>query len=193
MAGIRKLYENESITPDTFEGAGEISGIEFIDCTINNCIFFEWQIIDCIFTNCTFTDVNMAMCKLNDTQLNKVTFQNCKIMGVNFNLCRRFLFEVGFNNCILDYSSFEKIKMNGTEFTDSSLKGVDFAESSLEKAIFNNTNLEDTIFFKTNLKGADLSLAYNYRISPTQNNLKKAIFSENGLTGLLSEFDILII
>lgn len=133
------------------------------------------------------------MCKLNNTQLNDVKFENCKLMGVDFSRCPGFLFEVNFTDCILDFCSFEKLKMANTTFRKCSMKGVDLAGTQLPNSLFHQVNLEEATFANTNLKEANLSTAYNFTISPTQNNLKKAIFSENNLSGLLREFSITIV
>lgn len=190
---MKTLYENETISQEEFEDIDEITGVEFVDCTIEKVNLFEKKLTDCIFANCTFSNTNMAMSKLYDTQLNKVRFENCKIMGVDFSHCRKFLFEINFYSCILDFCSFENMKMPSTEFVDCSMKGVDLAGATLEKSKFMNTDLEDAIFLKTNLKEADFSTAFNYNIAPTQNYLKKAIFSETNLSGLLSEFGIVLV
>lgn len=190
---MKTLYENETITGDDFSDIDEIANVEFIDCTIEKVNLFEKKLTDCIFTNCTFSNVNMAMSKLPGTQMNKARFENCKIMGIDFSQCRNFLFEVSFYSCILDFSSFENMKMQNTEFIDCSMKGVDLVGTNLEKSKFMNCNLEDAIFIRTNLKEADLSTAYNFIIPPTQNFLKKAIFSESNLSGLLHEFDIRLV
>jgi len=190
---MKTLYENETITQEEFENRDEIIGIEFIDCNIEKVNLFEVKLTDCIFTNCTFSNVNLAMSKLYDTQLNKVRFELCKIMGVNFSHCRKFLFEVNFYNCILDFCSFENMKMQNTEFIDCSMKGVDMAGANLEKSKFMNVDFEDAIFLRTNLKETDFSTAFNFVIAPTQNFLKKAVFSQANLSGLLQEFNIEIV
>ena len=133
------------------------------------------------------------MCKLSNTQLNDVKFENCKLMGVDFSRCPGFLFEVNFTDCILDFCSFEKLKMANTTFRKCSMKGVDLAGTQLPNSLFHQVNLEEATFANTNLKEANLSTDYNFTISPTQNNLKKAIFSENNLSGLLREFSITIV
>lgn len=190
---MKKLYENETIKQADFDGSDEITGIEFIDCNIEKINLFEKKLTGCIFSNCTFSNVNMAMSKLYDTQLNKVKFELCKIMGVNFSHCRKFLFEVNFYNCILDFSSFENMKMQNTQFVNCSMKGVDLAGANLEKSKFMNVNFEDAIFLRTNLKEADFSTSYNFVIAPTQNQLIRAIFSQANLSGLLQEFNIEIV
>ena len=186
------LFENQKITSSEFPD-NLASGTDFIDCTIEKCNLFERDLTSVNFTNGTFANCDLSMSKLSNTQLNNVIFKDCKMMGIDFSKCIGFLFEVHFYNCILDFCSFEHLKMQGTTFKDSSMKGVDLTGSNLQKSFFLNTDLFDARFSHTNLKECDLSLAYNFTISPTQNNIKKAIFSENNISGLLNEFGIKII
>lgn len=186
------LFENEKITPTQFP-VDPPSGTEFVDCNIEKCNLFERNLSSLNFTNCTFNHCDLSMSKLPDTQLNNVIFRDCKIMGVDFSKCTGFLFEVHFYNCIIDFCSFENLKMQGTIFKDTSMKGVDLTGTNLQKSSFVNTDLLDAHFAHTNLKECDLSSAYNFLISPNQNNIKKSVFSENNISGLLSEFGIKII
>lgn len=190
---MKTLYENEKIRQEDFENSDEITGTEFVDCVFENINLFEKQLTDCVFTDCTFSNTNLSMTKLFDCQLNKVKFENCKMIGVDFGVCRKFLFEVNFYNCILDFCSFENMKMPDTDFFDCSMKGVDLAGANLENSKFRNTDLEDAVFLRTNLKKADLSTAFNFIIAPTQNFLRNAVFSEVNLSGLLHEFDIKLV
>lgn len=161
-------------------------------CTFSKCDFTKAKVISSIFNDCIFTDCNFSMTDLNESTLNNVTFKDCKIMGVNFSRCHDFIFEVGFDNCILDYSSFEKRKMSKTRFVRSSLKGVDFASADLKQSEFIDVDLTDAIFYSTNLQEANFSSSFNYIIDPDENNIKKARFSREGLAGLLSKYNIII-
>lgn len=132
------------------------------------------------------------MTDLTQSTMNSIAFKNCKILGVKFNHCNDFIFEVGFEDCILDYSSFAKRKMGKTKFKNSSLKAVDFGETNLKQSKFINTDLSEAIFYNTNIQEADFTTAYNYSIDIRQNQVKKARFSKDGLSGLLSYFNIII-
>ncbi|MNL55584.1 Pentapeptide repeats (8 copies) [compost metagenome] len=113
-------------------------------------------------------------------------------MGINFSECIDFLFSVSFQNCILDYSSFEGKKMVKTTFADCSLKGAVFANTDLKGSKFDNCNLDSAQFERTNLREANLSTAINYAIDPELNDIKKARFSIHGIPGLLNKYDIKI-
>lgn len=132
------------------------------------------------------------MTDLHSSTLSNIEFVNCKILGVKFNLCNDFIFDVRFSNCILDYSSFAKRKMAKTQFINSSLKGVDFGEANLKQAQFTDCDLHETIFYHSNLQGADFTSARSYIIDINENTVKKARFSKDDLAGLLQQFGIVI-
>jgi uncharacterized protein YjbI with pentapeptide repeats len=133
------------------------------------------------------------MMQVANTSLQNILFTNCKIVGVLFNNCNDFLFEVKFTNCCVDFSTFNDKKMLKTVFTNCSLKEVNFSETNLSSSIFDNCNLENAVFDSSNLTSVDFSTSYNFKIDPEFNVLKKAKFTTNGLLGLLEKYDIKIV
>jgi uncharacterized protein YjbI with pentapeptide repeats len=113
-------------------------------------------------------------------------------LGVNFSECSDFLFSVKFDSCVLDYASFVRKKLLKTRFTGCSIKHVDFTECDLTKSLFINTDLMGTVFYRTVLKEVNFTSAFNFTIDPVQNNIKKAIFSQAGLAGLLDKYEIVV-
>jgi hypothetical protein len=49
-----------------------------------------------------------------------------------------------------------------------------------------------TVFYRTVLKEVNFTSAFNFTIDPVQNNIKKAIFSQAGLAGLLDKYEIVV-
>ena len=72
------------------------------------------------------------------------------------------------------------------------MKEVSFAGADLTKSVFENANLDNAIFNDTQLKEADFTTAYNYKIDPEFNPMKKAKFAIKGIPGLLDKYDIKI-
>ena len=107
-----------------------------------------------------------------------------------FNLCSDFLFAVSFENCILDLSSFYKVKLTNTGFKNCKLQEVDFVEADLTRAVFDNCDLNGANFENTILEKADFRTAYNYAMDPGVNNLRKAKFSFPAVVGLLNKYEI---
>ena len=170
----------------------KISNREFDGCVFKSCDFSNSVFSECTFIDCEFIDCNLAMIKLPATSFKTVVFKQCKLLGIQFNECDDFLFNVAFRDCILDYSWFTNKKMPKTNFTSCSLKGVNFSAADLTSADFENSNMEGAIFDKSILAAADFSTAYNYKIDPEFNMIKKAKFTVNGIHGLLEKYDIKI-
>ncbi len=114
-------------------------------------------------------------------------------MGIDFRECDDFLFQVSFENCILDYSSFMGKKMPKTSFAATSLKDVNFTQTKLTGAIFKEADLSGAIFNQTDLSTANFVTAFNYSIDPELNTIKKAAFSTDGLQGLLTKYNLKIV
>lgn len=169
-----------------------VEGREFDGCTFRNCDFSGTRFGGCTFIDCEFLDCNLSMAQLPGSFLKSVTFRDCKIMGVRFDLCENFLFEVRFFDSALDYSWFSDKKMPKTPFRNCSLKGVNFVGTDLTASDFTGADLTDAVFDGTNLERADLCEARNYRFDPQSNQLKNAIFGLGGLHGLLDKYQIII-
>jgi uncharacterized protein YjbI with pentapeptide repeats len=113
-------------------------------------------------------------------------------MGIEFNTCNDFLFQCSFQDCVLDYASFTNKKMVKTNFSNCSIRDVNFSNTILSNSVFDNCNLDNALFHETQLKEVDFTTAYNYKIDPEYNPMKKARFSRDGITGLLDKHDIKI-
>jgi fluoroquinolone resistance protein len=165
---------------------------EFELCVFNNCDFFETTFYGVVFIDCQFNDCNFSMAKLNDTALRGAKFFRCKMMGVVFDKCHPLLFTVQFNDCILDYSSFSKLKMKLTNFKGCSIIEAQFVESDLTGSSFVECNLYRTAFQQSVLEKVDFTTSRNYSIDPSQNRMKKAKFAVAGLPGLLEKYGIIV-
>ncbi len=97
---------------------------------------------------------------------------------------------VTFDNCVLNRSSFFKLKVRDSAFRNSSLHEVDFTETDLHGILFDNCDLSRAAFENAILEKADFRTAYNYSIDPALNRVKKAKFAVNGLSGLLHRYDL---
>ncbi|MFN5416586.1 MAG: pentapeptide repeat-containing protein [Flavobacteriia bacterium] len=132
------------------------------------------------------------MSKIGNVSFKNVTFISSKLLGLHFEQCNLFGFEIHFDNCQINLSSFYKIDLKHCSFKDSSLQEVDFTEVNLAQKSFENCDLLGAIFENTNLEKCDFRSAFNYIIDPQNNKIKKAKFSKEGAIGLLRAFDIVI-
>ncbi len=180
----------------TFEKVNQIhqkiNNREFDGCVFKNCDFSNSDFSNNTFMDCEFIDCNLSMMQMTNTSLKTVYFKNCKLLGIQFHTCDDFLFTVEFDDCVLDYASFANKKMPKTKFNSTSLKEVSFIGTNLTNASFENCNLDNAIFNDSQLASADFRSAYNYKIDPLFNPMKKAKFSTQGIPGLLDKYDIKI-
>jgi fluoroquinolone resistance protein len=163
---------------------------EYENCTFTNCELSNSDLSNINFTDCAFNDCNLSVTKIANTTFNGVSFKNCKLLGLQFRDCNAFLMSVYFEHCILNLSSFFKLKLKKIKFQDSTLDEVDFTETDLTGSLFGNCDLSRAIFDNTVLEKADFRTSFNYSIDPERNRIKKAKFSISGIAGLLDKYDI---
>jgi uncharacterized protein YjbI with pentapeptide repeats len=171
----------------------EMNFQEFESCTFDNCDFSLCNFIAVTFIDCRFNNCNFDGTKINHVAFRTVAFNNCKIREVNFSMCDKLIFEIHFNDCVLDFSKFYTLKLKETTFIDCSLVAVDFMSADLTEAIFENCDLYRSEFEKATIVKANLLTSYNYTIDPTKTKIKKAMFSLEGVKGLLYKHDIIIV
>ena len=116
----------------------------------------------------------------------------CKLLGVQFDRCSDFLFEVHFENCILNFSSFHNVNLKNSSFKNCTIHDVDFTQADLSALNMLNCDLLNSKFERTTLEKTDFRSSYNYLIDPETNRIKKAKFSKEGISGLLTKYDIII-
>lgn len=166
---------------------------EYENCLFRNCSFSGVNLSELHFVECKFVDCDMSMAKLTGTALRTIFFKGCKLLGLHFEDCNEFLFAVEFENCLLNHSSFFKLKMKKTIFRQSDLQHTDFTEADLTNAVFDKCNLYKAQFDRSILERTDFTTAENYSIDPVANKIKKAKFSIPGVIGLLDRYDIEIV
>ncbi|PBQ31684.1 hypothetical protein CNR22_07850 [Sphingobacteriaceae bacterium] len=161
---------------------------EFEYCEFISCIFPDLSNLifrDCIFRNCNFSNL-----KTHQSILQNCLYKDCKLLGVNFSGAKDFAFEIHFDNCNLDYSSFDKKKLNKSSFKNSKIHGANFTQADLSKCTVSNCDFYEALFSGTNLSGLDLSTSVNFTIDPELNKIKKAKFALRSLPGLLQRYEI---
>lgn len=165
---------------------------EYDNCTFNNCTLASVSLTGCIFVECRFINCDLSMAVLQDASFRDVIFRNCKMLGARFDECSKFLLAFRFESCILNFSSFYRLKLKGTSFKDCKLQEAEFTETDLTNAKLDDCDLLGARFENTLLEGADLRTAYNYSMDPERNHLTNAKFSLSGVVGLLDKYKIKI-
>ncbi len=165
---------------------------EYNNCAFINCTFLNADLKDISFVECTFDNCDLSNAQLKNAAFRDINFTNCKLMGLHFDDCNGFLIAFNFDNCLLNYASFYKLKLKNTRFNQCRLGDVSFEKTDLSNAVFSNCDLNKAVFENTQLENADFRTAFNFSINPEINNLKKAKFSTQNIAGLLDKYKIII-
>lgn len=176
------IYDKEGVNFNEFEGC------TFNRCDFSGCTFLAVTFIDCVFNDCSFSGA-----KINYVALRTVTFNHCRMEDVNFSMADKLIFDIAFNRCQLDFSKFYTLKLKGTVFTDCSLIAVDFMAADLTEVVFDRCDLYRSEFAKAIANKADFRTGFNYTIDPEKTKLKKAMFSKDGVKGLLAKHEITVV
>lgn len=163
---------------------------DYENCSFSNCTFSGSDLSGIIFSVCRFENCDLSMASLMNTSFREVHFKHCKLLGLRFDECRHLLLSFSFESCVLDFSSFYKLKLKNIIFNECKLQEVEFLETDLTKSIFNHCDLQGARFENTILVGSDLRTAYNFSIAPETNKISQAKFSTTGISGLLDKYDI---
>lgn len=163
---------------------------DYENCSFINCSFAESDLSRINFIECKFMNCDFSMAKVNNTGFQSATFKNCKLLGLILSDCNKFLLSANFDDCILNLSSFYKLKIKGTKFKNCNLREVDFTETDLTGSSFDNCDLAGALFNNTLLEKVDFLTSYNFSIDPEINQIKKAKFSMASIVGLLDKYNL---
>ena len=169
----------------------ELREKEFYKCEFVKCNFLKSNLYNCDFEDCSFKNCDISLWKLKNSKLIDVVFTECKLIGVDWTEVVKPL-KANFYDSILNNNSFYALNLNLIKMINCNLIDVDFTDAVLTKAKFCNSDLNGSIFNNSNLMQADFSDAKNYYINPTQNKIKKAVFTLPEALTLLSSFDLII-
>lgn len=182
------IVENETLSKVNFK-ENELAK-EYEECAFEQCDLSNADLTDIAFIECTFKDCDLSNSKLGNTSFKDVSFQHCKMLGLHFDDCNKFLLEMTFESCVLNYASFYQLKLKSIRFNECQLQEVDFSSADLSNAVFKNCNLLDAVFDNTILEKTDFRSATNYSFDPELNYVNKALFSKEEVIGLLAKYDI---
>lgn len=183
-APVKQIVSNVNFADQPSKNK-EFELIEFVNCSFNDLSSLSF--LDCDFKGC-----NLSNCRTMNTRLQNCLFKDSKLLGMNFSGAKDLSFEVHFVNCNMDYTFFDKKKMNRSSFANCKLHSANFSNADLSKCTLTDCDFLESIFSDTDLSGVDLSSNLNLLIDPESNRIKKAKFLMNQLPGLLYRYDIRI-
>ena len=181
-----ETFNGTDFTLEYFE-TGDYENCQFINCRFTNTNLAECNLIDCKFVDCDLSNVNLAGLSIRNSE-----FNNCKMVGLLFHNCTKFGFSAIFKGCNLNFSSFSNLDVTRCAFDDCQLQDVDFTRSVLTGVVFDYCDFAKATFSSTTLLRADLRSSYNFVIDPERNQIRGALFSVQGLPGLLEKYNIIV-
>lgn len=159
----------------------ELRDKQFYDCEFLRCNFTESRLLNCRFDTCRFVDCNLSTAKIKGTAFQEVTFKSTKMVGIDWTTARwpsvALSGMIGFDECILDGSSFFGLYLRELKLEACHAHDVDFAEVDCEYASFIQTDFANSRFHHTRLGKADFTDALNYEIDVHNNTIAGAKFS----------------
>lgn len=180
------------VTDQTFDGLTieELRTAEYENCVFQSCQLNGADLSNFTFVECEFINCDLSSIRSKKTSLRDVYFRDCKLMGIHFEDCNPYGLKCTFESCTLDYSFFYQCPLKGSKFSNCRLIEVDFTETSLEGVSFDGCNLSGSVFQQSNLEKTNFVGAQGFIIDPSNNRMKGAQFSQDGLAGLLTTFGI---
>ena len=164
---------------------------DYYDCTFHLCDFSHIAIRQTVFDTCRFESCDFSLTKFGHVMRN-VVFTDCRMTGAEFTELNKFSNGLRFEKSILNYANFVGVKLHKTVFRDCLLHEAYFDDSDLTASCFDQCDLERASFHRTNLEKVDFSSAFHFTIDPTQCKLKKTVFPESELRGLVAHLNIIL-
>lgn len=183
-ANTKQVITNITFSKDA-SGQNEFEFCEFV-----NCIFLDLSLLN--FIDCDFKNCNLSNIKSTGARLQNCSFKDCKLLGADFSGAKDPTLELHFDACNLDYSSFDKKKLNRSSFKNCRLHNNNFTQADLSKSQLMECDLFECLFSNSNLAGVDFTTCRNFMIDPEANAIKGAKFLSSQLAGLLYRYDIVI-
>ncbi len=164
---------------------------EYSQCTFHACDFSKTNLQRSSFETCRFESCDFSLTKFGH-MLRDVVFTDCRMTGAEFTELNKFSNGLVFEKSMLNYANFVGIKIHKTVFRDCLLHEAYFDDSDLTASCFDLCDLTRASFHRTNLEKVDFFSSFHFTIDPTQCKLKKAIFPESELRGLVAHLNIII-
>lgn len=164
---------------------------EYNQCTFHACDFSKTNLQRSSFDTCRFESCDFSLTKFGHV-LRDVVFTDCRMTGAEFTELNKFSNGLVFEKSMLNYANFVGIKIHKTVFRDCFLHEAYFDDSDLTASCFDLCDLTRASFHRTNLEKVDFSSSFHFTIDPTQCKLKKTIFPESELRGLVAHLNIII-
>lgn len=163
---------------------------DYYRCVFSACDF-SGQVLAGGWEECEFRGCDLSLARITGA-VQSVRFVECRFTGADLSQMQGFSRGLDFTDCRLDYVSFSAWKFRESRFERCMMRQADFERADVAFSVFERCDLSGAVFHRTNLEGCDLRSSYGFTIDPSANRLKKAVFSPEGLPGLLAHTGIVV-
>lgn len=166
----------------------EAEGCRFVSCDFSGARLENWSLVDCEFRSCDLT-----LLEVPRSSFRGVRFVECRLLGVDWSPAATALgFQVRFERCVLDGSSFVKLAPEELEMVECRGRDLNFGGADLTGARFPESTLEGARFQGTDLTRADFSGATGVLFDPAENCLHQTRLSLEAAVGILDVAGIVV-
>lgn len=197
MSTFNETYYENTVFKGTACESESVTDVLFEGCRFERCSLKETQFKKCKFRDCAFSHCDLNLIQVEDCVFSQASFDECKLVGINWAKAAWGKYDpllklkaVDFKHCVLNYSVFMGMNLNGVVMQHCIAKEVDLSDALLRQADCTHTDFTGSRFCHTDLTEADLRGASNYHIPPQMNTLKKTRFSLPEAMSLLYALDI---
>lgn len=173
---------------------GHYKDCEFEECQFSDCDFSGTTFEKCKFLNCLFERCNLSLVGFLHSRLFDVKYQDSKLVGIDWTradwAAYHLDFELSFQRCILNDSSFFGLTLNNLVLDECKLHDVDFREGDFRDSSMTYSDFAHSIFMRTNLQRVDFSESTGFAINVLENQVKEAKFSRYEALSLLESLGI---
>ncbi|MCP4869106.1 MAG: pentapeptide repeat-containing protein [Proteobacteria bacterium] len=191
-----------TLAPDSFHEAksfdgldlrgGRLERVELLDCVISDSQLSEATLDSCSFEDVTFRRCDLSVVQLGGTAFRGVKFDECKLTGLDWSRAQDLTFEVSFHDCVLDFSSFQGVRLRKLRIEGGRAHNVIFADSDLRAARLGYVDLAGAQFTGNDLRGTDLSTSVNVVLEPRTNRLHKTKLPVDAALKHLKQMGIIV-
>ncbi len=158
----------------------------FVECRITARAFRTCAFLHCVFDHCDLSNWDVEGLRLVEAE-----FRESKLVGIEWaKLKADPLTSFDFEDCMLDFADFSRVKQPRLSLVRCSARGANFEDADLRGANLRDSDLAEARFSHTELSDADLRGARGYAIDPRDNRLKGAKLSLPEALNLLSVMEI---
>jgi fluoroquinolone resistance protein len=169
-----------------------LQNVELLDCTVADCQLGEATLERCSFDDVVFKSCDLSVIKLGGSSFQSVRFVECKLTGIDWSRAHDLMFDVSFEDCVLDFSSFVGLPLKGLRIDGGKAHNAVFADSNLQKVRFSHVDLAGTMFTGNDLREGDLSTCANVVLEPNTNRFHKTKLPVDAALRHLKQLGILV-